>query len=161
MAPAPGRMPGRLFSPALAATPARVRQLLRAGDVLLSLPDKAEILCPCCGHVMIFSTPCAPAPGPRPSSRCHREAPAPSPFPHEAVTGKSKFRPANPDAIKIRQARLWRIMPRSRGFCAMALEIQAQPLLPGTNRARSRSRDGDQSPLNPVQPEPMEAKTEF
>ena len=46
--------PGRLFSPALAISPARVRQLLRAGDVVLSLPDKAEILCPCCGHVMIF-----------------------------------------------------------------------------------------------------------
>jgi len=31
-----------------------VRQLLRAGDVVLHPPDKAEILCPCCGHVMIF-----------------------------------------------------------------------------------------------------------
>ena len=50
-------------------------------------------------------------------------------------------------------------MPRSRGFCVIALEIQAQPLLPGTSRARSRSHDGDQSPLYPVQPDQMEAKT--
>jgi hypothetical protein len=42
------------LSPAAWAQYARVRQILRAGDVVLSLPDKAEILCPCCGHVMIF-----------------------------------------------------------------------------------------------------------
>ncbi len=42
------------LSPAARERYARVRQLLRAGDVVLSLPDKAEILCPCCGHVMTF-----------------------------------------------------------------------------------------------------------
>ena len=42
------------LSPAAWARYARVRQLLRAGDVVLHPPDKAEILCPCCGHVMIF-----------------------------------------------------------------------------------------------------------
>jgi len=44
---------GRL-SPAARERYAQVRQILRAGDVVLSRPDKAAILCPCCGHVMTF-----------------------------------------------------------------------------------------------------------
>jgi len=46
--------PGRLFSPAIAISPSRVRQILRAGDVVRRLPDKAKILCPCGGHLMTF-----------------------------------------------------------------------------------------------------------
>ena len=42
------------LSPAARERYARVRQILRAGDVVLSRPDKAAILCPCCGHVMTF-----------------------------------------------------------------------------------------------------------
>jgi len=42
------------LSPAAKERYARVRHLLRAGEVVLLLPDKAEITCPCCGHAMKF-----------------------------------------------------------------------------------------------------------
>jgi hypothetical protein len=50
----PGGTAGTAVLPGTRQFPVRVRQLLQAGDVVLSLPDKAEILCPCCGYVMIF-----------------------------------------------------------------------------------------------------------
>jgi hypothetical protein len=42
------------LSPAARERYARVRHLLRAGDVVLPVPDKADVLCPCCGHAMTF-----------------------------------------------------------------------------------------------------------
>ena len=54
--------------------------------------------------------------------RCCRQAPAPTPSAHEAVAHISKFRPAGPDAIKIRQARPWRSLPGGDGCYVMAPE---------------------------------------
>ncbi len=42
------------LSPAAWELYARVRQLLRAGGVVLLLPDKAAVTCPCCGHAMML-----------------------------------------------------------------------------------------------------------
>lgn len=42
------------LSPAAEERYARVRHLLRAGDIVLILPAKPEIVCPCCGHAMTF-----------------------------------------------------------------------------------------------------------
>lgn len=57
-APAPGRMPsgtaGTGCSPLTADSPGLVRQLLRAGETLVLLPDKQPITCPCCGQAMTF-----------------------------------------------------------------------------------------------------------
>ncbi len=42
------------LSPAARERYARVRQLLRAGDTVLLLPDKQPVTCACCGHTMTF-----------------------------------------------------------------------------------------------------------